>query len=59
MNKPKITKNFTIEDIHKIREYHHAQVMELTGNERKDYYKKRALEFLKNAGIQPKEIITL
>ena len=59
MNKPNISSKFTIDDIHKIREYHHAEVMSLSGAERRDYYKNRAFEFLKKAGIQPKEIISL
>ena len=56
MNKPNISADFTIDDIHKIREYNHEQVMSLTGKERKDYYKKRAMSFLKEAGIKPKSI---
>ena len=56
MNKPEISADFTIDDIHKIREYNHEQVMALSGKEKNEYYRKRALSFLNEAGIKPKSI---
>ena len=59
MNKPIISKDFTIDDIHKLREYNHEQVMSLTGKEKSDYYRDRALKFLHEAGIVPKAVVKI
>ena len=40
MEKPKISKNFTIEDIHKIREYHYEMTKNMTTKEWCDYFNK-------------------
>ena len=56
MNKLEISKDFTIDDIHKIREYHYAVRKNLTDSENSAYYKNKAESFLKKAGITPKSI---
>ena len=47
MNKPNISPDFTIEDIHKIREYNHEVTKNLSFEERKDYYAKGAENVLR------------
>ena len=54
MTKPDISPNFTIDDIHKIREYNYEQTKNLSIKEQCDYYNNKAEKFLKEAGIQPK-----
>ena len=54
MNKPDISPDFTIDDIHKIREYNYEQTKNLSVAEQGAYYKDKAEQFLKEAGIQPK-----
>ena len=44
MNKPILSPNFTIEDIHKLREYNYYQTKDMTVQERIDYYNSRGLE---------------
>ena len=44
MKKPEISPNFTIEDIHKIREYHYEQTKHMTAAERIEQTNKRAME---------------
>jgi len=44
MNKPKISPNFTIDDIHKIREYNHEVTKSMSVKERKEYYNSKAEE---------------
>ena len=46
MNKPDISPNFTVEDIHIIREFNWEQTKNLSEAERTSYYKKKALDFL-------------
>ena len=58
MNTPDISKDFTIDDIHKIREYNYEKTKELSVSERSTYYKTKAEAFLKEAGITPKTVIT-
>lgn len=53
MTKPDITPDFTIDDIHKIREYNYEKIKSLSAAERSEYYKTKAEQFLKEAGIQP------
>ena len=40
MEKPIISPNFTIEDIHKIREYNYEMTKSMTREERRAYYRK-------------------
>lgn len=49
-----ISPNFTIDDIHKIREYNYEQTKKLSPAEQSSYYKSKAESFLKAAGIDPK-----
>ena len=44
MNKPILSPNFSIEDIHKLREYNYYQTKDMTQQERIDYYNSRGLE---------------
>lgn len=44
MEKPVLSPNFTIEDIHKLREYNYHQTKNLNSQERIDYYNNRGLE---------------
>ena len=58
MNKLDISKDFTVDDIHKIREYNYEQIQKLSISEQKSYYKNKAEYFLKESGIKPISIIT-
>ena len=42
MEKPNISPNFTVEDIHKIREYNYEMTKDMTQEERWAYYAKKA-----------------
>ena len=44
MEKPVLSPHFTIEDIHKLREYNYHQIKDLNAQERMDYYNNRGLE---------------
>ncbi len=44
MDKLIISPDFTIEDIHKIREYNYNITKDMTPQERRDYYNKRSME---------------
>ena len=44
MDKPKISDDFTIEDIHKIREYHHEITKNMTLKEEETFYRTGAEE---------------
>ena len=44
MNKPVLSPNFTIEDIHKLREYNYYQTKDMSRQERIDYYNTRGIE---------------
>lgn len=44
MEKPVLSPNFTIEDIHKLREYNYHQIKNLNLQDRMDYYNNRGLE---------------
>ena len=47
IEKPVISSNFTIEDIHKIREYHYELTKDMTMQEKIDFYNEGGREFLK------------
>ena len=47
MEKPQISPNFTIEDIHKIREYNYEMTKHMTTEELCDHINKRAAKVLK------------
>lgn len=42
--KPEISPNFTIDDIHKIREWHYEMLKDATSEERKEFYRRGAEE---------------
>ena len=44
MEKPDLSPNFTIEDIHKLREYNYEMTKHMTDQESMDYYNKRGRE---------------
>ncbi len=44
MDRPILSPNFTIEDIHKLREYNYYQTKDMTPQERMDYYNSRGME---------------
>ena len=44
MDKLIISQDFTIEDIHKIREYNYNITKDMTPQERRDYYNKRGMK---------------
>ena len=44
MNAPKISPNFTVDDIHKIREYHYELTKDMSSQERAAFYKEGADE---------------
>ena len=44
MDKFIISPDFTIEDIHKIREYNYNITKDMTPQERRDFYNKRGME---------------
>ena len=44
MNKPVLSPDFTIEDIHKLREYNYYQTKDMSRQERIDYYNTRGIE---------------
>ena len=61
MDKPVLSPNFTIEDIHKLREYNYYKTKDMTPQERMDYYNSRGMEVhriiqehkLQKTGINP------
>jgi len=42
MTKPNITPDFTVDDIHAIREYNYEMTKDMTPGERESYYKAKA-----------------
>ena len=47
ITKPVISSDFTIEDIHKIREYHYELTKDMTPQERMNFYNEGGKAFLK------------
>jgi hypothetical protein len=47
MQRPEISLDFTIEDIHKIREYNYEMTKDMSFEERKKYYTEKANTFKK------------
>ncbi len=45
MEKPVLSPNFTIEDIHKLREYNYEMTKDMTDQERMDLYNRRGGKF--------------
>ena len=44
MERLSISENFTIDDIHKIREYNYYLTKDMTPQEKRDYYNRRGME---------------
>ena len=44
MEKPAVSEKFTVEDIHKIREYNYEITKHMTPQEKRDYYNQRGME---------------
>jgi len=47
MKKPDVSPNFTIEDIHKIREYHYELTKDMASEDRFEFYREGSREFKK------------
>lgn len=47
LSKPSISPDFTVDDIHKIREYHAEITQKMADEERMSFYNDGAMEFLK------------
>lgn len=47
MNRPVLSPDFTIEDIHKLREYNYYQTKDMSRQERIDYYNSVGMEIHK------------
>jgi len=45
MEKPIISPGFTVEDIHKIREYHYELTKDMTFEERAEFYREGSRQF--------------
>ncbi len=45
MEKPVLSPNFTIEDIHKLREYNYYITKDMSPEERRNYYNERGWAF--------------
>ncbi len=55
MDKPEISPDFTIEDIHKIREYHYELTKDMTFEGRTAFYHEGAKEFQKYIAERKRE----
>ena len=51
IEKPKLSSNFTIDDIHKIREYNYECTKNMNREELMEYYEKKASEAMKELGL--------
>lgn len=45
MEKPVLSQNFTIDDIHRLREYNYNMTKDLSMQEALDYYNKKGMSF--------------
>lgn len=50
IEKPNISPDFTVDDIHKIREYHYELTKNMSWDEERAYYKKRSDEAQRRIG---------
>jgi precorrin-2 methylase len=55
MKKLKISPDFTIDDIHKIREYNYEMTKNMTNEERRAYYSDKAEKIKKELGWIPEQ----
>ena len=51
MEKPIMSPNFTIEDIHKLREYNYYLTKDMTPQERRNFYNERGRAFKKEIEV--------
>ena len=51
IEKPKLSSNFTIDDIHKIREYNYECTKNMNREELMEYNEKKASEAMKELGL--------
>ena len=56
MTKPVLSPRFDVDDIQKLREYQYEITKNMTERERGAYYESQADEFLRSAGIVPKNV---
>ena len=56
MNRAALSPNFTIENIHKLREYNYYQTKDMSRQERIDYYNTRGIEVHKEIEIQSRKL---
>ena len=54
MNELNISDNFTVDDIHRVREHNYELTKNMSESERSAYYADKAAAFLAEAGIVPK-----
>lgn len=50
----KISPNFTVDDIHKVREHNYELTKAMSESNRSEYYEKKARALLSEVGIIPK-----
>lgn len=55
IQKPVISPDFTIEDIHKIREYHYEQTKNMTAREKAAFYNEGGRAFLEEMRAKKRE----
>lgn len=56
MNRPVLSPNFTVEDIHKLREYNYNQTKDMSRQERIDYYNILGMEVHKEIQARKSKI---
>ncbi|GHU39384.1 hypothetical protein FACS1894190_03740 [Spirochaetia bacterium] len=57
--KPEVSRNFTIDDIHKIREWHYAQLKDASITERLNFYNASSVKMQRELDIRRKNAGTL
>lgn len=57
MDRPILSQNFTIEDIHKLREYNYNKTKDMSRQERIEYYNSRGMEVHKE--IQARKLLKI
>ena len=55
MNKPILSKDFTIDDIHKLREYNYQQTKNMSVKERSEYYIAKGCELYESLQAKKKK----
>ena len=57
MDKPSISADFTVEDIHKTREYHYELTKSMTREQRRAFYREGAKEFQEYSAARKRQKI--